>query len=89
MSWERPKHRYHSNDNEHGFLYKCPKEFKWDTMVENFTIFQMDPPAVGEVVEVFSKILHIAKKTCTVEIEMYNGSELQVKALTTLKVVKK
>ncbi|NLT94657.1 MAG: CBS domain-containing protein [Clostridia bacterium] len=65
------------------------KNLKWDTLPENFTIYQMDPPSVGEVVEVYAKILHIAKKTCTVEIEMYNGSELQVKALTTLKVVKK
>lgn len=65
------------------------KNLRWDTIPENFNIYQMDPPSVGEVVEVFAKILHIAKKTCTVEIEMYNGTELQVKALTTLKVVKK
>jgi len=65
------------------------KSLKWDTVTENFTLYQMHPPAVGEMVEVFTKIVHIDKKTCTVEIDMYSGSELKAKALTTLRVVKK
>ncbi|KJS23620.1 MAG: transcriptional regulator [Clostridiaceae bacterium BRH_c20a] len=65
------------------------KSLKWDTVTENFTLYQMSPPAVGEMVDVFTKILQTDKKTCTVEIEMYSGTELKGKALTTARVVKK
>lgn len=65
------------------------KSLKWDAVTENFTLYQMNPPSVGEIVEILTKIVHIEKKTCTVEIEMFSGSELQAKALTTARVVKK
>jgi predicted transcriptional regulator len=65
------------------------KSLRWDTVTENFTLYQMNPPAVGERVDVFTKILQTDKKTCTVEIEMYSGSELKAKALTTCRVVRK
>ncbi|MGI6226234.1 MAG: DRTGG domain-containing protein [Peptococcales bacterium] len=65
------------------------KSLKWDAVTENFNLYQMNPPSVGDMVEIFTKIIHIEKKTCTVEIEMYNGTELRAKALTTARVVKK
>ncbi|MFZ7104676.1 MAG: DRTGG domain-containing protein [Peptococcaceae bacterium] len=65
------------------------KSLKWDTVAENFTLYQMDPPTVGEIVSVYTKILQTDKKTCTVEIEMYSGEEMKAKALTTCRAVRK
>ncbi|NLW25419.1 MAG: CBS domain-containing protein [Clostridia bacterium] len=65
------------------------KSLRWDTVTENFIIYQMNPPAVGEQVEVYTTILHTNKKTCTVEIELYSESELKAKAMTTARVVRK
>jgi len=65
------------------------KGLRWDTVTENFTIYQMSPPSVGERIDVFTTILQTDKKTCTVEVELYSGSELKAKALTTLKTVRK
>jgi len=65
------------------------KNLKWDTVTENFTIYQMNPPAVGERVDVFTNMLQVDKKTCTVEVELYSGSELKGKALTTARSVRK
>ncbi|MFZ5943218.1 MAG: CBS domain-containing protein [Bacillota bacterium] len=65
------------------------KSLKWDTVTENFTLYQMDPPTVGERVEVFTEILQTDKKSCTVEISLYAGSELKAKAMTTCRVVRK
>lgn len=65
------------------------KGLRWDTVTENFMLYQMSPPIVGEVVEVYTKILQTDKKTCTVEIEMYSGKELKAKAMTSCRVVRK
>lgn len=65
------------------------KRLRWDTVNENFSIFQMNPPSVGDKVEVLTNILKTEKKTCTVEIELYCGAELKAKALTTARVVRK
>lgn len=65
------------------------KTLRWDTITENFTIYQMNPPAVGEYLDVLTEIINIDKKTCTIEISIYSGSELKAKALTTVRIVKK
>lgn len=65
------------------------KTLRWDTVTDNFTIYQMTPPAVGEKIDVYTKILKIERKTCTIEIELYYGSELKAKAITTARVVRK
>lgn len=65
------------------------KTLRWDTITENFTIYQMSPPAVGENIDVLTEIINVDKKTCTIEITIYSGAELKAKALTTVRVVKK
>ncbi|WP_084052247.1 DRTGG domain-containing protein [Desulfonispora thiosulfatigenes] len=65
------------------------KKLRWDAINDTFTIHQMNPPAVGDKVEVLTTILKSDKKTCMVEIEFYSDSELKAKAMTTAKAVRK
>lgn len=65
------------------------KKLRWDAINDTFTIHQLNPPSVGDKVEVLTTILKADKKTCMVEIELFCGSELKAKAITTARAVRK
>ena len=65
------------------------KQFRWNTQTESFSLYQFHPVEVGEMVEVFTKILVLDKKEAVIEVELFSDRVLKAKALATVKMVKK
>lgn len=65
------------------------KEFRWNTQTESFNLYQFKPLEVGEMVEVYTKILLMGRGSAVLELELYSGKQLKAKATTALKMVRK
>lgn len=65
------------------------KEFRWNTQTGSFNLYQFKPLEVGEMVEVYTKILLMGRGSAVLELELYSGKQLKAKATTALKMVRK
>lgn len=65
------------------------KEFRWNSQTESFNLYQLKPVEVGEVVEVYTKILLLGRGSAVLELELYSENQLKAKATSILRMVKK
>jgi len=65
------------------------KQLRLETVPSHLSFHQMEPVAVGDKVEVFTTIIHLEKKTCIIEVNVYCNKKLKVKALISCRIIKK
>lgn len=65
------------------------KEFRWNSQNESFNLYQFKPVEVGEIVEVYTKILLLGRGSAILELELYSDNQLKAKATSSLRMVKK
>lgn len=65
------------------------KEFRWNSQTESFNLYQLKPVEVGEVVEVYTKILLLGRGSAVLELELFSENQLKAKATSSLRMVKK
>lgn len=57
------------------------KQYRLDAITENFTLYQLQPIAVGTQVRITAKLLLVTKKHCNIEIDVYAEDTLVAKGL--------
>ena len=62
------------------------KKYRLDAITENFTLYQLQPIAVGTEIKVTAKLLLVAKKHCNIEVEVYVDNGLVAKGLMTARI---
>ncbi len=67
----------------------CRRRIRLDTVLNSFTVQQMELFPVGEKIEIFAQIIHLEKKTCVTEVSIYAKGVLKAKALLNSRIVKK
>ncbi|MCR4442579.1 MAG: DRTGG domain-containing protein [Peptococcaceae bacterium] len=65
------------------------KQLRLESLVSNISLYHMEPVAVGDHVEVYARIIHLEKKTCVVEVDVYSNRKLKVKSVVHARIVKK
>jgi len=65
------------------------KQLRLESLVSDLSFYHMEPVAVGDRVEVYARIIHLEKKTCVVEVEVYSSRRLKVKSVVHARIVKK
>lgn len=62
------------------------KKYRLDGITENFNFYQIYPVPIGTEIKITAKLLLVTKKTCTIEIDLYNDEKLFVKGLMTARM---
>lgn len=62
------------------------KKYRLDAITENFTLYQLQPIAVGTEIKVTAKLLLVAKKHCNIEVEVTVNDMIVAKGLMTARV---
>ncbi|MDP4125944.1 MAG: DRTGG domain-containing protein [Bacillota bacterium] len=62
------------------------KKYRLDAITENFTLYQLQPIAVGTEIRVTAKLLLVAKKHCNIEVEVTVNHSIVAKGLMTARV---
>lgn len=57
------------------------KQYRLDAITENFTLYQLQPLAVGSQVRITAKLLLVSKKHSNIEIDVYAEDALVAKGL--------
>ncbi|MDD2432930.1 MAG: DRTGG domain-containing protein [Clostridia bacterium] len=65
------------------------KQYRLDTLVQNLSLQHVHPFAVGDVAEVYARIVHLEKKFCLADVGIYCQGKLKAKALVSARIVKK
>lgn len=65
------------------------KQMRQETLISSLDFHHLEPVAVGDKLEVFARIIHLEKKTCVVEVDIYADKKLKVKGLVHARIVKK
>jgi predicted transcriptional regulator len=62
------------------------KKYRLDAITENFTLYQLQPIAVGTEIKVTAKMLLVAKKHCNIEVEVTVNNAVVAKGLMTARI---
>ncbi|MBC2729046.1 DRTGG domain-containing protein [Desulfosporosinus sp.] len=62
------------------------KKYRLNAITENFTLYQLQPIAVGTEIKVTAKLLLVAKKHCNIEVEVMANNDLVAKGLMTARI---
>lgn len=62
------------------------KKYRLNAITENFTLYQLQPIAVGTEIMVTAKLLLVAKKHCNIEVEVTANEALVAKGLMTARI---
>lgn len=62
------------------------KKYRLNAITENFTLYQLQPIAVGTEITVRAKLLLVAKKHCNIEVEVTVNDALVAKGLMTARI---
>lgn len=65
------------------------KQLKLETVVDTLSLYHLEPLKVGDVVDVFTKIIHLEKRECVAEVSIVCEDNLRARALLNLRIVKK
>lgn len=65
------------------------RHLKVETVVENMAVQHMEPLAVGERVEAFSRLVHVEKKSAVADVSVYAEGKLKAKSLVSMRIIKK
>ena len=62
------------------------KKYRLDAITENFTLYQLQPISVGTEIKVTAKLLLVAKKHCSIEVEVTVDNVMVAKGLMTARI---
>jgi len=62
------------------------KKYRLNAITENFTLYQLQPIAVGTIIKVTAKLLLVAKRHCSIEVDVTANSTLVAKGLMTARI---
>ncbi|HBW35445.1 DRTGG domain-containing protein [Desulfosporosinus sp. BICA1-9] len=62
------------------------KKYRLDAITENFTLYQLQPIAVGTEIKVTAKLLLVAKRHCNIEVEVTVKDAVVAKGLMTARI---
>jgi len=62
------------------------KKYRLDAITENFTLYQLQPIAVGTEIKVTAKLLLVAKKHCNIEVDVTVDKVVVAKGLMTARI---
>ncbi|EGW36844.1 DRTGG domain-containing protein [Desulfosporosinus sp. OT] len=62
------------------------KKYRLNAITENFTLYQLQPLAVGTEIKVTAKLLLVAKKHCNIEVEVTVDNAVVAKGLMTARI---
>ena len=62
------------------------KKYRLDAITENFTLYQLQPIAVGTEIKVTAKLLLVAKKHCNIEVDVTVDNDVVAKGLMTARI---
>ena len=62
------------------------KKYRLDAITENFTLYQLQPIAVGTEIKVTAKLLLVAKKHCNIEVDVTVDHVVVAKGLMTARI---
>ena len=62
------------------------KKYRLDAITENFTLYQLQPIAVGTEIKVTAKLLLVAKKHCNIEVDVTVNNAVVAKGLMTVRI---
>jgi len=67
------------------------KEYRLDTVVDNLTLQHLHPLAIGDVIEVVARNVHLGKKFCLADVCIYGEKDrlLKAKAVVSSRIVKR
>ncbi|QNB47669.1 CBS domain-containing protein [Thermanaerosceptrum fracticalcis] len=65
------------------------KQLRLDTVLDNLTLYHMDPVEVGDFVEVYTRVIHIEKKSCVTDVSIYCEGKLKAKGILSSRIIKK
>lgn len=65
------------------------KNYKLDTITDNITFHQLKPVLVDQEVKVIARIIHMEKKICKVDTELYVNNKIVAKGLISARVEKR
>lgn len=65
------------------------KQLRLDTLISDLALYHMEPVEVRDFVEVYTRIIHLEKKTCVVEAEIFCNRKLKVKGMVHARIIKK
>lgn len=65
------------------------KQLRVDTVLDNLSIYHLHPLQVGDIVEVYTRLIHLEKKSCVVDVSLYCNNSLRLKGVLSLRIVKK
>lgn len=64
-------------------------QLRLEAMVEHLTLHHLESVAVGEEVDIYAQIIHLSKKICLVDINLYVNKNLKAKSAVQVKYLKK
>lgn len=65
------------------------KQLRVETVLDNLSIYHLDPVQVGDKVEVYTRLIHLEKKSCVVDVGLFCNGSLRLKGVLSLRIVKK
>ena len=65
------------------------KQLRLETVPNDLSFHHLEPVAVGDKVEVFAVIIHLEKKMCVIEVNLYCHKKLKVKSVISSRIIKK
>jgi len=67
------------------------KQYRLDTVVDNLSLQHLQPLAVGDVIEVRARIIHLGKKFCLADVSIFGAKDqlLRAKAVVSARIVKR
>lgn len=65
------------------------KQYRINTVVNNLSLQNVRPLAVGDAAEVYARIIHLDKKFCLADVGIYGQGNLKTKALVSSRIFKK
>ncbi len=65
------------------------KQLRLDTVLDNLTLHHMEPVEVGDYVEVYTRVIHIEKKSCVTDVSIYCEGKLKAKGIISSRIIKK
>lgn len=65
------------------------KQLRVDTVLDNLSIYHLNPVQVGDKVEVYTRLIHLEKKSCVVDVSLFSNGSLRLKGVLSQRILKK
>ncbi len=69
--------------------YIAARRQRLNTVLSNLTIHHLETVEVGSRVEVYAQVIHLEKKACVIDVNIYSNGKLMLKGLINSRIIKK